>query len=286
MPSLSFIVPAYNEAALLGSTLNAIHEAARALDVPFEVIVVDDASTDATATIACRHGVRLVSVNARKISVTRNAGAREARGDWLIFVDADTLITEPILHGAIRALRAGAVGGGSIVHFEGQLPRYGRALIFVLAPLYGALGLAAGCFLFCTRDAFQTVGGFDESLFAAEEVVLSRSLGRLGRFVILRAAVTTSGRKLRAYTAREVLGTLARVALLGRPALRRREGLDLWYANGEVTETRDHTDKGIREWPSSCDHLSLLKALAIATAAGPPRSRGVDEGCRTDAERL
>jgi glycosyltransferase involved in cell wall biosynthesis len=234
MPSLSFIVPAYNEAALLGSTLNTIHGAARALDVPFEVIVVDDASTDATAKIARGHGVRLVSVNARKISATRNAGAREARGDWLVFVDADTLVTDSVLRGAIRALRAGAVGGGSVVHFEGRLPRYSRALIFLVAPLYRALGLAAGCFLFCTREAFQTVGGFDESLFAAEEAVLSRSLGRLGRFVVLRAAVTTSGRKLRAHTAREVLGTLARLAFSGRAALRRREGLDLWYGERRI----------------------------------------------------
>jgi glycosyltransferase involved in cell wall biosynthesis len=232
--SLSFIVPAYNEAALLGSTLNAIHAAARALELPFEVIVVDDASTDATAAIARSHGVRVVSVNARKISATRNAGAREARGDGLIFVDADTLLTEPVLRAAVAALRAGAVGGGCVVHFEGRLPLYGRALIFLVAPLYRALGLAAGCFLFCTRDAFEAVGGFDESLFAAEEAVLSRSLARLGRFVVLRAAVTTSGRKLRGYTATEVMGTLARLALSGGRALRRREGLDLWYGERRV----------------------------------------------------
>lgn len=91
------------------------------------------------------------------------------------------------------------------------------------------LGFAAGCFLFCTRDVFFAVGGFDESMFGAEEAAMSRSLSRHGRFVILREYVTTSGRKLRAYSAREILGTLATLALRGPKSVRRREGLDIWY---------------------------------------------------------
>jgi hypothetical protein len=99
----------------------------------------------------------------------------------------------------------------------------------VAAPLYRSLGLASGCFLFCTRTAFRAAGGFDERLFGAEEAVLSRALRRHGRFVVLRECVTTSGRKLRAYSAREVLGLLAWLALAGPIALRQRKGLELWY---------------------------------------------------------
>jgi hypothetical protein len=91
------------------------------------------------------------------------------------------------------------------------------------------LGLASGCFLFCTREAFLSAGGFDEGLFGAEEAAMSRALRRQGRFVVLGEAVTTSGRKLRAHSAREVLGLLTRLALAGPRSLRRREGLDLWY---------------------------------------------------------
>jgi hypothetical protein len=99
----------------------------------------------------------------------------------------------------------------------------------VATPLYRILGLASGCFLFCTRDAFRSVGGFDEGLFAAEEGAMSRALRRRGRFVVLREAVTTSGRKLRAHSSREVLGLLARLALSGPKSLRRRDGLEIWY---------------------------------------------------------
>jgi len=229
MPPVSFIIPAYNEAQLLGSTLSAIEQAARALCLTFEVIVVDDASCDRTAEVARAHGTRVIPVNYRQIAATRNAGAREAAGEWLVFVDADTTITEAVLREAIAALTTGAVGGGCLVRFDGRVPRYGRVLIALVLPVYRALGLAAGCFLFCTRQAFDAVGGFDERLFAAEEAVLSRGLRRRGRFVLLRTAVMTSGRKLRAHSAREVMGTLLRLAITGPKAVRQRDGLELWY---------------------------------------------------------
>ena len=229
MPSLSFIIPAYNEAQLLGSTLSAIERAASALRLRFEVIVVDDASHDRTPAVARAYGARLVAVSYRQIAATRNAGAREASGEWLVFVDADTIISEAVLRDAIAALTAGAAGGGCLVRFDGRVPRYGRVLIALVLPLYRALGLAAGCFIFCTRQAFDAAGGFDERLFAAEEAVMSRALRRRGRFVLLRTAVLTSGRKLRAHSGREVLGTLLRLAFTGPKAVRRRDGLELWY---------------------------------------------------------
>lgn len=226
---VSFIVPAYNEERLLGNTLRAIAQASSGVTGAIEIIVVDDASTDGTTAIAQAHGAHVVSVNCRHIAAARNAGARQARGQWLVFVDADTIVTEEVVGAAIEALRGGAVGGGCDVRFEGRLPLYGRVLIALILPVYRALRLAAGCFLFCTHADFDTVGGFDETLFAAEEAVLSRALRRQGRFVLLREHVVTSGRKLRAHSGREILGGLLRLAVGGRKAFRRRDGLDIWY---------------------------------------------------------
>jgi glycosyltransferase involved in cell wall biosynthesis len=229
MPLISFIVPAHNEEILLGATLRAINEAARTLAEPVEVIVVDDASTDKTAEIARAHGARVVPVAFRQIARTRNAGARNAHGEWFLFVDADTIVTSAVVCAAIAALRAGAIGGGCAVRFDGRVPAYARVLAAGALRLYRAVGLAAGCFLFSTRDAFQAAGGFDEGLFAAEEGALSWALRRQGRFVILRESVTTSGRKLRTYTAREILGIVLRLAVGGPSSIRKREGLDIWY---------------------------------------------------------
>jgi glycosyltransferase involved in cell wall biosynthesis len=226
---ISFIVPAYNEERLLGATLRALHAAASAAGEAYEVIVADDASSDRTAAVAASLDARVVHAVNRQIAATRNAGARPARGDLLVFVDADTLVTDAVLRAAISAVRAGAVGGGAAVQFDGRVPTYARRLQPLTVWLFRVAGLAAGCFLFCTRQAFDAVGGFDESLYGAEEIALSRALKRHGRFVVLREAVTTSGRKLRAYSGWELFRVLAGLALRGRASVRARSGLAIWY---------------------------------------------------------
>src|SRR5262249_33485309 len=110
---ISFIVPAYNEEALLGPTLEALTDAGSALGEPFEIVVADDASTDRTVEIARAHGTRVITVHNRQIAATRNAGARAARGELLLFVDADTVVSRAVVRGAVEAMRAGAAGGGS-----------------------------------------------------------------------------------------------------------------------------------------------------------------------------
>ena len=236
---ISFIVPAYNEERLLGATLDALRAAALAIGEPYELIVADDGSTDRTAAIAAHHGAILVSVAHRQIAATRNSGAREANGDWLIFVDADTLVSEAVVRSAVEALRSGAVGGGAAVEFDGTVPLYARLLLPVLVRSFRWAGLAAGCFLFCTRHAFAAVGGFDEAFYGAEELVMSRALKRHGRFVVLRQAVITSGRKLRTHSVREMLAILARLALRGPGAVKQRQGMDLWYAERREDPQQD-----------------------------------------------
>jgi glycosyltransferase involved in cell wall biosynthesis len=227
---ISFIVPAHNEQALLGCTLTALHNSMSALGEPYEVIVVDDASTDRTAEIGREKNARVISVNHRQIAATRNAGAAAATGDILIFVDADTKATVPAVRAAMGVLRGGAVGGGACVRFdEGRLPLYARFLELILPTMLRLLRLAPGCFVFCTRQAYLTAGGFDETLFVAEEVDFAQRLKRQGRFVILREFVITSARKLRSRSALQLLWVGFRLALGGGKSLRTREGLDFWY---------------------------------------------------------
>src|SRR5207302_2484064 len=100
---ISFIIPAHNEEQLLGHTLTALTAAARALGQPFEIVVVDDASTDRTAVIARDQGARVVPVEHRQIAATRNAGARAANGEMFVFIDADTVVTERAVAAAVEA---------------------------------------------------------------------------------------------------------------------------------------------------------------------------------------
>lgn len=224
---ISIIIPAYNEEALLDATLDAVRAAAEGLASPHEVIVVDDGSTDRTVEIARAHGARVVGVKLRHIAAARNAGAREATGDLLIFVDADTLITPTVLQGAVASVRGGAVGGGAGARQDSNDPPWGPAVFAFAAWLMRTAGWAAGCFMFVRADVFHRVGGFDERYFASEEIHLSRSLKKHGRLVILREKVVTSGRKGRLFTGREMLWQF--VTALWPANLKRRDRLGVWY---------------------------------------------------------
>jgi len=226
---ISFIVPAYNEELELSPTLAAIQAATSGLSQPFEIIVVDDASTDATPKIAEQAGARVVSIHRRQIAAARNAGASAARGEYLFFVDADTRINPTHVTEAIAVLEAGYTGGSARVLMDGFVPLWGRVFLRAFSVLYFGLNLGAGAFLFTTRRNFEAIGGFDEQHFAGEEVYFSLALRKLGRFKVLREPVLTSGRKLRMYSAKEILGTLS-IMILGGPRMARsRARLNLWY---------------------------------------------------------
>lgn len=226
---LSFIVPAHNEEPSIAAVLDAIRVAADSLPEPYEMIVVDDASSDQTAAIAAAHGARVVAVELRQISAVRNAGAKVALGEIFFFVDADTLVNAAVLHAAVEVMRQGAIGGGAGLRFDEPTPIWVKLLLPGALWVGRQMRLAAGCFLFASKEAFFAAGGFSEAIYAGEEIVLSRQLGRLGRFVVVEEEVLTSGRKLRTYSGWDLLCLTGRMLRAGPGGLRSREGLGIWY---------------------------------------------------------
>ena len=130
---------------------------------------------------------------------------------------------------ALAAMRGGAVGGGGMVRFDGWVPLWA----WVLYPAYSVtarlIKLVGGAFLFCTREAFEAVGGFPEKFYASEEVHLSAELKKRGRFVVPGPTVVTSARKLRTIPLSEYLRWLRRLLTQGNKAFQQREGLEFWY---------------------------------------------------------
>lgn len=242
-PQISIIIPAHNEVGLIEKSVRSAQVAASRLGVPYEIIVVNDGSTDATAERALACGATVLDVHRRKISAVRNDGARIARGAWLVFLDGDTWMSADVLEAVRRSFERGAVGGGSGVVFDGVVPMYARLMLCVLVPLFRVLGMATGCFIYATREAFAAVGGFDESLFASEEVAFSKAMKKHGKFVVLRERVTTSGRKLRQYSPGQLFGVILSQAIRGpRGAWKSRGGLDVWY--NAPRESRDDSESG------------------------------------------
>ena len=149
------------------------------------------------------------------------------------------MIAPPTLRATLAALAAGAVAGGASLRLDGQIPWHGRLLLSLVRAGMRVGRLAAGCYVFCTRAAFDAAGGFDERLYASEEIALSRALARHGRVVILRETVVSSGRKLRTHSGWEILQMMSAVARQGPRALQSRDKLGLWYG-------RRRTDPGAR----------------------------------------
>lgn len=232
---LSFIVPAYNEAVLLPGTLDALFDVATRMGQPFEVIVVNDGSTDETPEIARQRGARVLDVAFRHIAATRNAGGRAANGETLFFVDADTHVNVEVITAALSAMNAGAVGGGAVIRLFGHVPLWAR-LFVPLGNLTGrTLKVCGGAFLFCRKSAFDAVGGFNLRYFAAEDLAFVKALKQVGRFVIVGPTVATSSRKLGNISIPRFFMLLTRLVFRGPESFRNRDELGLWYGD----EARD-----------------------------------------------
>jgi glycosyltransferase involved in cell wall biosynthesis len=219
------------------STIGAIHAAARSAKEDYEIIVVDDASTDATAEVARDSGAQIVSINRRQIAAARNVGGHAARGNILFFVDADTRINARHIANAIAALKTGYAGGSARLIADGEIPRWGRIFMKTFCAIYFAVNLGAGAFLFTSRKNFDAIGGFDEQFFIGEEIYFSFALRRLGRFKVLREPVVTSGRKLRMYSGRHIFSKTLSILLGGPNAARSRRKLGLWYDGKRETRS-------------------------------------------------
>lgn len=225
---LSIVIPAFNEEKLLRHCLASVRAAVKAHaagGLACEVIVCDNASTDATAAIARSEGAQVVYEPHRQISRARNAGAAAATGDWLLFIDADSTLHPATLGEMLEVIAAGAhAGGGCVIRFDAA-PLSIRLVVHLWNAFSRLLSLAAGSFLFCRADAFREAGGFSTEIYAAEEVVLSLALRRWGAarglsFAILRRAPhMSSGRKAFLYSTSEHLRLLLRLALSPRRVL-------------------------------------------------------------------
>ena len=238
----SFLVPAYNEELLLGRAVESVHRAAGACGLAsYEVVVCDNGSTDATADTARAAGARVVCEPHRQIARSRNAAAAASSGSWLIWLDADAILTEEVLGATLSAFHTGRIcGGGAQVELEGApLDRAARCAVRGWNWIARNFRLAAGSYFFAIRGGWAETGGFNEAVYAGEEIGFSRTLKRWGRerglrFHVLEHPVPSSARKVKQFT---VWQTMRQVAICAWPGnLGRRDRLRFWYERAEGVE--------------------------------------------------
>ncbi|SDY66373.1 glycosyltransferase [Nitrosomonas sp. Nm33] len=235
---ISIIIPAFNEERLIGQCLQSVTEALAAnhnFGFTHEIIVVDNNSTDNTARLAKQAGARVIFEPINHIARARTAGAAAANGDWLIFLDADCLLSEGLLTDIFQLIKEGKhVGAGSTLLMPGQ-PWWANAILKLWTMLSVLFGWAAGALMVCNRKAFHEIGGFNLELYAAEEIEFSQKLKKWGqahrlKFTILTAhPLETSARKIKLYSRREVFGQLLRLILHPHRSLHDKKWLSMWY---------------------------------------------------------
>lgn len=231
----SIIVPAWNEALLLPQTLSMLTTAMAAQISPGELIVVDNNSSDDTAAVARQHGATVVFEPENNIAKARNAGAAVACGKILIFVDADTQVGVKLLTETVNRMSSGKYyAGGASLAFDAPIPWFARRMTALWNHIAPRRKLAAGCYIYCLKTAFDEAGGFSGVRYAAEEIYFCRAMRQLNRQNKLKFShissfpVVSSARKM---TENSTFRMFVQMFLLGTFSflLRRKSACVIWY---------------------------------------------------------
>ncbi|ADY57598.1 glycosyl transferase family 2 [Syntrophobotulus glycolicus DSM 8271] len=197
----SVIIPAYNEENYIGRCLDSILAAAVPYKDQVEIIVVLNRCTDRTEEIARAYHCVIVKEDRKNMSMIRNAGAKAARGEILVTIDADSQMTANMLTEIEAKLLTGKYIGGGV---KWKCERLSLGLWFnglLLIPIvikYG--GVSAGIF-WCYKKDFEAINGFNEEQRMLEDVDFGLRLKKWGRLsgkkygTISKARVIVSMRK-------------------------------------------------------------------------------------------
>jgi len=186
---ISVIVPVLNEEKTIASALRALLQLS-----PHEIIVVDGGSADRTAEICRSLSIKILSWE-RGRARQMNFGARQATGDVLLFLHADTRLPKTAFADIATALGdPRCLGGRFDVELEGSHP-----MLKIVGALinYRSRATKIGTgdqAIFVRREAFERIGGYPD-IPLMEDVALCRALKRLGGVACLRTRVMTSARR-------------------------------------------------------------------------------------------
>jgi glycosyltransferase involved in cell wall biosynthesis len=237
-PTLSIIVPAWNEekhiARTIASLRAAIGQYERDRGCTAEIIVVDNNSADRTGEIARAEGARVVFEPVNNIGKARNAGARAAAGKYIAFCDADNLVTENLLTLIHDHLENPKIAGGGTWIEPAQRNAKINFFYFIWG-IYVTFSRVGVGMMHCRKADFDSFGGFNEEIFAAEDVQLAYDLRKLGqprgqKFALIRKGwIITSTRKIDQTPLWEMLAKLIGFGFGLQRKIRDKKYCEHWY---------------------------------------------------------
>ena len=221
---ISFVIPAFNEEALIGACISSIK---REISVPFEIIVVDNGSTDSTAKVATRAGAHVISEPLKGLTLARNAGQLAAKFDLVAHVDADNVIPSGWCTAVLEVM-----GDSSVVACSGPLYYEGLAspklvitemFYFFARVSHKFLPMIQGGNFVMRRAAFRQIRGFDTTImFYGDDTDIAVRLTKIGEVKFVPAMwIQSSPRRVQAEglitTGLRYIMNYFSVHLLGRP---------------------------------------------------------------------
>ncbi|MDR2124752.1 MAG: glycosyltransferase [Desulfovibrio sp.] len=160
---VSVIIPCRNGADYLAEAVRSVQRQ----NMPLEIIVVDDGSTDGTATLAASLGCKVISIPHSGPAAARNAGLKTAQGEYILFFDHDDVMTDGALLRLLSAFLKDTDFVSAKVHdfVSLELSKEDKEQLAPRPEPYS--GLLTGAYLF-KRQVFEKVGGFDEKFRTGE----------------------------------------------------------------------------------------------------------------------
>jgi glycosyltransferase involved in cell wall biosynthesis len=200
LPFVSVIIPTLNEEGYIENCLKALK--AQDYKGKFEIIVADGKSKDNTVKIAKKYADKVVVVDKKGVAVGRNVGARVARGEIFIFMDADTVAAFNLITEIVKGFEKGVVGATCpVVPLSANMSEfllYWFYNQFMKATLHTKKPQVAGMFCAYRREAFEKVNGFDENIVTCEDYDLSERISKFGKIKCVGSTfVMTSPRRIR-----------------------------------------------------------------------------------------
>ncbi len=212
-PFISVIIPTLNEEKYIERTLKALKT--QDYEGKYEIIAADGMSKDDTVKIARKYVDKVIIAEKKGIAAGRNAGANIAKGEILLFIDADTMLLFNALSEISKAFRNKKIVGATcpiipltpklnFLFFYWSLNRYVKSSIKKKKPK------VAGICCAYRKSTFEKVGGFDEKLETYEDMDLSGRISKFGKIAFVEGTLAlTSVRRLKAWGTAKVVGKYA-----------------------------------------------------------------------------
>src|ERR1035437_7348551 len=236
---ISVIIPAYNEANFIKKTLDSILNAKEFYEKKsskdkVEIIVVDNSSSDETASICYQYGISTIKESKRQIAACRNKGAKNAKGDIFIFLDADTIVPLKFLEIIDNNIKSHRIIGGS-ARLLPDNKKFIYRIIYWFWNLISYIIPSKGAVIYCEKNSYDNLNGFNEDFYAWEDVLFSLELKKLGKKYNKRfmsnynLTVHTATRKLNSIRVNNLLKMLYKVILNPFSFYRKKEIVDCWF---------------------------------------------------------